>query len=308
MEYSIIPKRLGERRIIHHPQKRIIGLYENEYMNLKKAIGGSFGAIVILVAAQVLAQLVASLFVLIKVPEGICNIIAGVIYVGLTFVFLKLFVEKLLKMKIEDMGMPEFSIKIRWILAAILLPVTIKAVYLLFFPGEYVSSGMNESQIFSTISAGIAFTGIAAGFVEEMVFRGVILNLIKSRWDMKVAVVVPSVVFGFIHIIGMDYSLISCLLVLVAGTMVGVMFSMIAIESGSVWNSGIVHAIWNIIIIGGGLAISQKADEYSVMTYVLESKSFVFTGGEFGIESSLIALLGYVVVALAAICMIRRNT
>jgi hypothetical protein len=27
MEYSIIPKRLGERRIIHHPQKRIIGLY-----------------------------------------------------------------------------------------------------------------------------------------------------------------------------------------------------------------------------------------------------------------------------------------
>ena len=28
MEYSIKPKRLGERRIIHYPQKRIIGLYE----------------------------------------------------------------------------------------------------------------------------------------------------------------------------------------------------------------------------------------------------------------------------------------
>jgi predicted transposase YdaD len=27
MEYSIVPKRLGERRIIHYPQKRIIGLY-----------------------------------------------------------------------------------------------------------------------------------------------------------------------------------------------------------------------------------------------------------------------------------------
>ena len=27
MEYSIKPKRLGERRIIHYPQKRIIGLY-----------------------------------------------------------------------------------------------------------------------------------------------------------------------------------------------------------------------------------------------------------------------------------------
>ena len=28
MEYSVKPKRLGERRIIHYPQKRIIGLYE----------------------------------------------------------------------------------------------------------------------------------------------------------------------------------------------------------------------------------------------------------------------------------------
>ena len=33
MEYSIKPKRLGERRIIHYPQKRIIGLYETR-MNM----------------------------------------------------------------------------------------------------------------------------------------------------------------------------------------------------------------------------------------------------------------------------------
>ena len=54
------------------------------------------------------------------------------------------------------------------------------------------------------------------------------------------------------------------------------------------------------LIISGGLSISEKADEYSVMTYVLDSKDFVFTGGEFGIESSIIALLGYVIVTLAA--------
>jgi len=37
MEYSIKPKRLGERRIIHYPQKRIIGLYVSK--NEKKVIG-----------------------------------------------------------------------------------------------------------------------------------------------------------------------------------------------------------------------------------------------------------------------------
>ena len=57
------------------------------------------------------------------------------------------------------------------------------------------------------------------------------------------------------------------------------MFSMIAIESGSVWNSGIVHAIWNVVIIGG----------------------------EFGIESSVISLFGYIIVAGIAFFMIRSR-
>lgn len=45
---------------------------------------------------------------------------------------------------------------------------------------------------------------------------------------------VPSVLFGLVHVIGMDFSLGSCLLVILAGTMVGIMFSLIEIESGSV--------------------------------------------------------------------------
>ena len=105
----------------------------------------------------------------------------------------------------------------------------------------------------------------------------------------------------------MDFSIVSCLLVLIAGTMVGIMFSVIAIESGSVWNSGIVHVLWNIVIIGGGLSISETVDEYSVMTYVLNSKLFIFTGGEFGIESSIIAVLGYMAVTFIAVGMIKKK-
>ena len=59
---------------------------------------------------------------------------------------------------------------------------------------------MNGNQIFNTLSAGGAFTGIAAGFVEEMVFRGVILNALKKRWNIKVAVIVPSMLFGIVHV------------------------------------------------------------------------------------------------------------
>ena len=205
-------------------------------MSTKKVIGGSVAAIVILIIAQLAAQLAASALNLIKIPDGICNIIAGIFYVGLTYVILKIYIEKVIRLPISDFGMPVFHIKRKWILIAILLPLLVKGSYLLFFQGAYVSSHMNGKQIFRTLSAGI-------------------------------------------------------------------MFSMIAIESDSVWNSGIVHAIWNIIMIGGGLAIGQKADQFSVMTYVLDAKSFAVTGGDFGMEASVISLVGYIIVTGVAFGM-----
>lgn len=274
-------------------------------ISTKKAISGSFTAIIILVISQTLAQLIASMFLLLRIQDGICNIIAGVLYVSIAYAFLLLFTKKLIKVRASDLGISQFNIKGKWILTAILLPLAVKAVYLLMFNGEYVPSNMNANQIFSTLSAGIVFYGLAAGFVEEMVFRGVILNLLKNRWNIKIAVLVPSVLFGVVHVLGMGFSIESGLLVIIAGTMVGIMFSAIAIEGGSVWNSGIVHAIWNIVIIGGGLSVGENVDEYSVMTYVLDTKAFVITGGEFGIESSVISLMGYIIVAFMAMSMIK---
>lgn len=276
-------------------------------MTTKKAIGTSFAAIIILVIVQIIAQLIANVCAIIKIPTGICNIIGGIIYAGLAYFMLKMFISKLVKLQTSDFGMPAFGIKARWIVTAILLPVIVKGSYLLIFKGEYISSNMTGNQMFNTLSAGIAFTGIAAGFVEEMVFRGVILNALKKRWNIKVAVIVPSLLFGIVHILGQNFSIVSCLLVIIAGTMTGIMFSMIALESGSVWNSGIVHAVWNIVIIGGGLAVSENVDTYSVMTYVLDTKTFAITGGEFGIEASVISLAGYIIVAGIALIMIKSG-
>ena len=273
-------------------------------MKTNKVIIGSIAAIFVLVFSQIGAQLLASGFHFTGISIGLCNIIAGIIYILLSYFLLNVLVSKFLK---TDIRILRITVKVKWIIVAIALPVIVKGIFLLL-PGEFVSSGMNKNKIFTTLSSGIVYTGIAAGLVEEMVFRGVIMSLLRERWNTKVAILVPSVLFASVHLIGMNFSVLSCILVLVAGTMVGIMFSMIAMESDSIWNSGIVHSIWNIIIIGGGLSISEKADEYSVMTYVLDSKSFAVTGGEFGIEASVIALIGYIVVALIAFVMIKWRT
>ena len=107
-------------------------------MSTKKAISTSFVAIFILIITQIIAQSIASMFVIIKIPTGICNIIAGIIYAGLTYLILKMFISKIIKLPTSDFGMPKFAIKIRWILIAVLLPFVIKESYLLIFNGKYV--------------------------------------------------------------------------------------------------------------------------------------------------------------------------
>ena len=63
MEYSIKPKSLGERRIIHYPQKRIIGLYVNSMYDFNKKRNQKVVAIVIIVviAAMLVTTFVSSL-------------------------------------------------------------------------------------------------------------------------------------------------------------------------------------------------------------------------------------------------------
>ncbi|MDE6024967.1 MAG: CPBP family intramembrane metalloprotease, partial [Lachnospiraceae bacterium] len=211
-------------------------------MKTNKVIIGSIVAIFVLVFSQIGGELVASGIHLTGISIGFCNIIAGIIYILLSYFLLNILVSKFLK---TDIRILRFTVNVKWLIVAIVLPVIVKGIFLLL-PGEFVSSGMDKNQIFTTLSAGIVFTGIAAGLVEEMVFRGVIMSFIRERWNTKIAILVPSVLFASVHLIGMNFSVLSCILVLVAGTMVGIMFSMIAMESDSVWNSGIVHSIWNI--------------------------------------------------------------
>lgn len=59
--------------------------------------------------------------------------------------------------------------------------------------------------------------------------------------------------------------------------------------------------------LGGGLSIGEAADAHAVVSYVLESRSFAVTGGQFGIEASVISLAGYCIVAVIAYAQLRAD-
>ncbi len=276
-------------------------------MKTTKMILSIILSILTLVVAQILSQLVASAAILIKAPTFIANIIAGILYVVFAYLFLMFLCKKYIKGDMGDYHIPAFKIELKWGIVAIILPLIVTAFYILFVPGHFEQNTLDMKAKLDLVTAGIFFTGLGAGIVEEMVFRGIMMRVIEKRFNKKIAVIVPSVLFGFVHIIGMDFDFLSCVLVLLAGTLVGIMFSLIASETKSIWNSAIVHACWNMIILGGFLWIGAEYDEYSLFSYVLDTESFFLTGGEFGIESSIIAVIGYVLVCLLVLLLNRRK-
>lgn len=264
-------------------------------------------SVVFLLLASVLSQgLFMGLLALAGIPAWLYHIAAGLLYAILAYIMVWLFCTKYLKEELAAFLIPKCRIQIKWAVAAVLLPALVSVVYLLF-PGNFVSPPLDAGTKLALVTQGIFLAGLGAGIVEELLFRGLLMNAVIQKYGKAVGILAPSVLFASLHIIGMNFSLLSCLQVMVAGTLVGIMFSLIALEGHSVWNSAIVHAVWNMVIIGGGLTIGTEMNEYAISSYVLETRAFLLTGGEFGIESSMVAVIGYLAVSLAAAWMIGRK-
>ncbi|MFR8460535.1 MAG: lysostaphin resistance A-like protein [Ruthenibacterium lactatiformans] len=77
-------------------------------------------------------------------------------------------------------------------------------------------------------------------------FRGVLMTAVERRWNKTAAVLGPSLAFALLHVLGRELSFAGILQLLAAGTAVGVLFSLVAYESGTVWCGAAMHAVWNM--------------------------------------------------------------
>ena len=198
------------------------------HMKTWNVIIGCILAIVSLVVSRIGAELAAGLVFMLGAPMFLCNILAGILYIFFAYLLVKLLSNKFIRTSMKEVSIPRVSIKGRWIVVAICFPLIVTGIYLIL-PGTFVSSGMDRENILNTVSAGVVFNSLAAGIVEEMVFRGIIRNLLAKRWNTAISIVLPSVLFAAVHLIGQSFNPVSSILVLIGGTLVGCMFSVIAI-------------------------------------------------------------------------------
>ena len=264
-----------------------------------KVVVGIILSFLILVLSQSCAFSIGNMLMVKGVPTYVAYAVIGILYIGFSYFMIKILCEKILKYKLEKLMITKFRINFKWLCIGILVPMAVTGVYMLL-PGELKSNNFDTTKILGAVSTSILMIGLSAGIVEEMVFRGVIMNLLNEKWGKKVAIIVPAIFFAAVHILNGKISFFSAIQLIVVGTLAGCMFSFIAFERKSIWNSAIVHALWNFIMIGQIFNISTDFTEASMYSYKISSKNAMITGGDFGIECSVIAAIAYIIVIIIA--------
>ena len=234
--------------------------------------------------------------------ETLKQLVAGsVAYLGGVFLICK----KMLKIPMADFKIGKPDLYPFWIIAAFAMPLLVILIYQLF-AGTWQQSTLEAETLKQLVAGSVAYLGLATGIVEETVFRGIIMSSVEYAWNRKIAVIAPSVLFGCLHI-EEGMSIPGMIQVVIAGSLVGILFSLVTCYTGTIWYSALMHGIWNCLMIGGLIHIGSAADSAVWYNYVLDTDSFLLTGGDFGVESSVISIAAYLIFAVIAFLLLQKR-
>lgn len=241
------------------------------------------------------------LYMVVKLPiRGLYSILRTSGCLIFTYFLFWFYTTKILHLKMRDFRIT-CSIKKWAVLYAVILPSFVIICYLVI--GSLTVTGLNVGEITVAVIYSVV-TALKAGILEEMLFRGYIMKLLEKRWNRSLAILLPSFLFSLLHIPSMEvFSVAGILLLVISGTLVGVMFSLIAYKGDSISNSSLVHAIWNFVLVTDIIHITTAQGVYGepVFSIIIPSDNVLVTGAGFGVEASIIAIIGYLLVCVAVI-------
>ena len=139
---------------------------------------------------------------------------------------------------------------------------------LLWLPVESIAraSSPNATSIYSQVQEEIGFYGfmccavILAPLVEELAFRGVMLQCFRTRFGPAISVLVVALIFAWVH---------PYLMQRVAAFLVGCLCGAVRLLSGSLWPAICLHAASNLVILVGPRVFEDPSSLYALIGLTL---------------------------------------
>ena len=269
-------------------------------MKTIKLIGKNIGVIMLSILVLIIGAVAEGLVQECFSGQYLRLVIPAFVRIAVTIVVAHFVSSKLLKMSVEELGLKLKKLDFKLFLISITLPIAVLAFYAYVLPSKaYIAK---PGSFWITLIRGIFSFGITAGICEELVFRGMIFRYMQRTLGLKVAVILPSLLFASAHIMNMEsFNLTDLVLLILAGSSVAAMFTLFALKSDSIYPGAFAHAVWNTLIIGGVFGIGDTVNGMANDSYIIipiQSTNKLLTGGNFGVEAALPAIIGYIIVAL----------
>ncbi|WP_028514256.1 CPBP family intramembrane glutamic endopeptidase [Ruminococcus flavefaciens] len=206
---------------------------------------------------------------------------------------------------VSSMGVKKAKLLPNYILGLIVGMILMTTISLLS-----VLLGINSIKFSGTINAGLIalyfFGFVIQGMSEEFIFRGYFMTTIGgSGKHTLVAVGISSLAFGIAHSCNTGFGFLPFLNVV----LFGVFAAFYMILSENIWGVCAIHSIWNFTQGNFyGISVSGTGANPSVFRTTANNSSVLFTGGEFGIEGSILTTIVLLIATAAVVYGISKKS
>lgn len=133
---------------------------------------------------------------------------------------------------------------------------------------------------------GFAFMFLIQSTMEEVLSRSYLIPAIENKFGKWVAVLLSSILFCILHLFNPNIALLPILNLFMAGALLGLLY----IRYRSIWAPIGLHAAWNFFQ-GSFFGFEVSGIEVYSFLNTTEQGPDIITGGVFGFEGSILALL-----------------
>lgn len=192
-----------------------------------------------------------------------------------------------------------FSISYRlflWLGIGFLPPLFVVAIYWLsgsILPPHLISVPLGEASYFLIIAFASA---CSASIIEEVLFRGYIYKVFERETSLITAITIPSLLFGFVHILTLkDFTPLNILLISFGGTLIGIFFTLVVKLTRRVESAIALHFMWNFLFSNGLIAFYSEvpANTTDYLPLFFTTDNPFITGGTASIQVGFPAILAY---------------
>ncbi|MFV8325217.1 CPBP family intramembrane glutamic endopeptidase [Flavobacterium sp. ZS1P14] len=263
----------NKQRILNFPLTRII-----------------LGLLVCFIAFIIAQQLAGKILELTSLDKNYRNLIKGLISSVAVIAAYSYFFRKYEKREITEFSNKGIG---KYIITGTLIGLLLQSLTILVI---VLNDGFEIVAVNPISAIIIPFTvAFTVAIFEEILIRGIIFRIIEEKLGSYISLFITAIIFGALHLANPNSTLMSGLCVgIEAGFLMGAAY----IYARNLWFPIAIHFAWNFMQSGIFGAITSGNEKTSGLLTTKITGSHLITGGEFGPEATIQAIIFCVIASL----------